>query len=145
MNLWLVIPYHTLVCVNICFFPSCQITWLHLCRHFDCDCNTGYNGWIIRVTNNIYWFFRLRGSFLVVVLIEFVLNVFTFSWRDLMSSNMCNCTVSFAKIFTLATGATSGVGGVTISWSVWLGGILSSDRDTRCCKFCTSWRNLPSM
>ena len=55
-------------------------------------------------------FFHLRGSLLVVILVEFVFNVFTYDWRDFIISKICNYKVSFALIVALSTEATLGDG-----------------------------------
>ena len=70
---------------------------------------------------------------------------FTSSWRDLISSNICNCTLSFSWIVALETWSTIGAGGGMYYWSVWFGEIISSARDTSCCTFCTFGRNWPDM
>ena len=89
--------------------------------------------------------FHLRGSFLVVVLVEFVFNVFTYDWRDFIISKICNYKVSFALIVALSTEETLGDGCGIYSWYALFGGVLSSARDTSFCIFCTYWRTLPAM
>ena len=67
------------------------------------------------------------------------------SKRYLISSNICNYIISFARMFSLATIATSGGSGVTVSLSFWFGGVLPVAHYNRYCTFFTSWRTWPAM
>ena len=145
MKIWLVLPCHAVICSNMWFHPSCHrmcIILVNIALEIVIIDIMGVCSMQPAIFTDV---FCLRESFLVVVLVKFFFNFFTFSWRDFMRSNIYNCTLSFAQIVALSTWVNIGVSGGTLYWSLWFEGILSSACDTRCCTFCTSWRTWPAM
>ena len=89
---------------------------------------------VVNMINYWYWYWSGLSSMFLLLLLG-----------TLWDLTYVIVKYHFAHIVALETGLTSCAGDGTFYWYVCFGGILSNDRDNRCCTFFNSWINLTAM